>query len=93
MMNWHGVKATSLCKAHMPDVTSALLFCLPVLCCSWFQYRQRVSQLNAFLIDLMRRRWAARQAGNAACGDILDRILAALEVTQGLVTLVDYFAS
>lgn len=46
---------------------------------SWFQYRQRVSQLNAFLIDLMRRRWAARQAGNAACGDILDRILAALE--------------
>lgn len=48
---------------------------------SWFQYRQRVSQLNAFLIDLMRRRWAARQAGNVrAGGDILDRILAALEV-------------
>lgn len=44
-------------------------------------YRRRVSQLNAFLIDLMRRRWAARQAGNApARGDILDRILLALEV-------------
>jgi len=53
-----------------------------VLCCSWFQYRQRVSQLNAFLIDLMRRRWAARQAGQGpARGDILDRILAALEVS------------
>lgn len=47
---------------------------------SWFMYRRRVSQLNAFLIDLMRRRWAARQAGNApARGDILDRILLALE--------------
>jgi hypothetical protein len=53
-----------------------------LLCtCSWFMYRRRVSQLNAFLIDLMRRRWAARQAGNApARGDILDRILLALEV-------------
>lgn len=56
-----------------------------VLSHSWFQYRQRVSQLNAFLIDLMRRRWAARQAGNApARGDILDRILAALEVRSNL---------
>ena len=50
---------------------------------SWFQYRQRVSQLNAFLIDLMRRRWAARQAGNVrAGGDILDRILAALQLER-----------
>jgi hypothetical protein len=28
----------------------------------------------------MRRRWAARQAGQAPARDILDRILAALEV-------------
>jgi hypothetical protein len=48
---------------------------------SWFLYRRRVSQLNAFLVGLMRQRWAARQAGKApARGDILDRILAALEV-------------
>lgn len=49
-----------------------------------------MAQLNAFLIDLMRQRWAARQAGQAGeARDILDRILAALEVGDLIGVRVD----
>jgi hypothetical protein len=51
---------------------------------SWFRYRARVAQLNAFLVGLLRARWAARQAGESGPPrDILDRILASLEVRCG----------
>ena len=40
-----------------------------------------MSQLNAFLLALIRQRWAARQAGQVAEKmDILDRILQSIEV-------------
>jgi hypothetical protein len=43
-----------------------------------------MSKLNSFLINLIRGRWQARhvQAGKPGIGDILDRILAAIEVRQ-----------
>lgn len=48
---------------------------------SWFSFKLRMARLNAFLTGLIRERWAARQTGDAAPrGDILDRILQAIEV-------------
>lgn len=84
---WFVVPQT--CHKHSPGSASPALHRPLTVCpsCSWFQYKQRVSQLNAFLIDLMRRRWSARQSGKAPDrGDILDRILAALEVCMMLAT-------
>eukprot|EP00882_Tetradesmus_deserticola_P024320 GHRQ01026577.1.p1 GENE.GHRQ01026577.1~~GHRQ01026577.1.p1 ORF type:complete len:425 (+),score=136.65 GHRQ01026577.1:555-1829(+) len=45
----------------------------------WFAFKWRMSQLNSFLTSLIRARWQARQAGKPGRGDILDRILAAIE--------------
>ncbi len=49
------------------------------------QYNKRVRQLDAYLLDIIRTRWAARQAGqrpekSGGKGDILDRILQNIEV-------------
>lgn len=48
---------------------------------SWFSFKHKMRLLNSFLINLIRSRWQARQAGKVPeRGDILDRILAAIEV-------------
>ena len=48
----------------------------------WFRFRARMRALNAYLVGVIRARWAARAAGRAPArsADILDRILAAIEV-------------
>eukprot|EP00879_Flechtneria_rotunda_P019652 GHRR01020649.1.p1 GENE.GHRR01020649.1~~GHRR01020649.1.p1 ORF type:complete len:480 (+),score=98.10 GHRR01020649.1:247-1686(+) len=47
---------------------------------AWFSFKYKMAQLNSFLTHLIRDRWGARQAGNVPeRGDILDRILAAIE--------------
>lgn len=47
----------------------------------WFKFRSNMAQLNAYLLGVIRGRWAARMAGQQPeGGDILDRILAAIEV-------------
>jgi hypothetical protein len=48
----------------------------------WFAFKWRMSKLNSFLINLIRCRWQARQAGKPGTRDILDRILAAIEVSM-----------
>jgi hypothetical protein len=48
----------------------------------WFSFKWRMSKLNSFLTNLIRVRWQARQAGKPGRGDILDRILAAIEVRK-----------
>jgi hypothetical protein len=48
----------------------------------WFAFKWRMSQLNSFLVQLIRGRWQARQAGKPGRGDILDRILAAIGVSS-----------
>jgi hypothetical protein len=48
---------------------------------SWFRFRRNMAALNAYLVGVIRARWAERLAGRAPeGGDILDRILAAIEV-------------
>jgi hypothetical protein len=50
---------------------------------SWWAFRNRMKQLNAFLLNVIRQRWAARQAGQVAEKmDILDRILQSIEVRK-----------
>ncbi|WIA20786.1 hypothetical protein OEZ85_005147 [Tetradesmus obliquus] len=46
---------------------------------AWFAFKWRMARLNSFLTNLIRARWQARQAGKPGRGDILDRILAAIE--------------
>jgi hypothetical protein len=53
---------------------------------AWFSFKWRMSKLNSFLINLIRERWQARQAGKPGRGDILDRILAAIEVSIERIT-------
>lgn len=49
---------------------------------SWFAFRSNVAALNAYLVGLIRSRWQARMAGKVPQGgDILDRILAAIEAS------------
>jgi hypothetical protein len=51
----------------------------------WFRFRKNMAALNAYLVGVVHERWAARKAGQRPeGGDILDRILAALEVGPGL---------
>jgi hypothetical protein len=48
---------------------------------SWFRFRSNMAALNAYLVGLIRARWQARLAGQVPeGGDILDRILAAIQV-------------
>lgn len=52
----------------------------------WFRFRRRMATLNAFLVGLLRQRWADRQAGrqdDSRRPDILDRVLQATEVGGG----------
>eukprot|EP00878_Enallax_costatus_P012765 GHUV01013329.1.p1 GENE.GHUV01013329.1~~GHUV01013329.1.p1 ORF type:complete len:475 (+),score=94.39 GHUV01013329.1:334-1758(+) len=47
---------------------------------AWFTFKHKMSQLNSYLINLIRSRWQARQRGVVPDrGDILDRILQAIE--------------
>ena len=50
---------------------------------STFAYQRCVARLNAYLTGLIRRRWAARQAGDVSgTPDTLDRVLQAIEVSR-----------
>jgi hypothetical protein len=50
---------------------------------AWFAFRARMARLNAFLLNIVRGRWAARCAGQVRPKqDILDRILENIEVGQ-----------
>jgi hypothetical protein len=49
----------------------------------WFKFKRKMAALNGFLTNLIRRRWEGRGAGKRPeRGDILDRILAAIEVSE-----------
>lgn len=46
----------------------------------WFRHRSKVKQLDNYIIQLLRTRWRKRKGGpKAEKGDILDRIMGALE--------------
>jgi hypothetical protein len=48
---------------------------------SWLKFRSNMAALNAYLKGVVRARWQARLAGDQPeGGDILDRILAAIQV-------------
>ncbi len=48
---------------------------------AWWLFSSRMRRLNSYIIALLRKRWAARRAGNSpAKQDLLERILTAVEV-------------
>jgi len=50
---------------------------------AWFAFKYKMAKLNSFLVNLIRERWSQRQAGEVpGRGDILDRILQAIQVNS-----------
>lgn len=55
---------------------------------AWWAFNSRIRQLNSYIVRLLRARWAGRQRGvpTPEHPDLLDRILAAVEVRASCQT-------